>query len=181
MGNAAPTDLVPSPANPDTFPRWSIVTSEGLITTGYQPSWSAQDPTEQGVPLDDLASRLRDILHWTAIPGELRPRRRAARPDAAAEDEMGDWVFASTIECRPYDEDPARRVPTVSFHLTEQCWLEGLTPQDVADLAAQLRRQADRLQHDVGPALDAARADWAAHHTPDLADTTEPIPADAAP
>jgi hypothetical protein len=41
----------------------------------------------------------------------------------------------------------------------------GLDPDGLAEIAAKLRAQADRLDHDIRPQLLAARADWAAHHT----------------
>jgi len=39
--------------------------------------------------------------------------------------------------------------------------MDGLTPDDLADLGARLRVQADRIDGEIRPKLIAAREDWA--------------------
>jgi hypothetical protein len=76
----------------------------------------------------------------------------------------GSEIFWGAIECSPYAEDPGLRVPVANIWLVDDYWLHGLDPAEIAGFAAQLRAHADRLDHEVRPALIAARADWNAQH-----------------
>lgn len=42
-------------------------------------------------------------------------------------------------------------------------WLHDLDPAQLATIATQLHTQADHLDHEVRPALIAAREDWTSH------------------
>jgi DNA-binding XRE family transcriptional regulator len=170
-----PAAPVPAPARAGAFgaKRWTITTVEGLAVTGHLPDWAVEDPSRSGVPLDDLPFVLRDILHWTVVAGLPLAPVRAGGPDdppgANGTDNggTGEGVFLSTIESRPYPERPGhlhRPVPNAGFQITDRCWIADLGPDGLARLAAQLRAQADRLDHEVRPALIAARQDWTAHH-----------------
>ncbi|WP_329180066.1 helix-turn-helix domain-containing protein [Streptomyces sp. NBC_01477] len=48
--------------------------------------------------------------------------------------------------------------------LVDDFWLKGLDPQGAADFGQRLRALGHLLIHQVGPALEAARADWLRHH-----------------
>jgi hypothetical protein len=74
-------------------------------------------------------------------------------------------VFWGGIECSPYAEDPDPRVPVANVWLADDYWIHHLDPTGLAEFAAKLRAQADRLDLEVRPALITARADWNARHT----------------
>ncbi|MFJ4407259.1 DUF6907 domain-containing protein [Streptomyces sp. NPDC088910] len=67
------------------------------------------------------------------------------------------------MECRPFAEEPEARAPVVNLAIVEDFWIDGLDPAGLAQIAAKLRAQADRLDHEIRPRLVAARADWAEH------------------
>ncbi|CAG6393405.1 hypothetical protein NMG29_02295 [Streptomyces cocklensis] len=69
------------------------------------------------------------------------------------------------LDCDPYAEDPHPRMQVVSVAIVGDVWINHLDPDGLAVLAAKLRAQADRLDHDVRPQLLAARADWDARHS----------------
>ncbi|MFC4034479.1 DUF6907 domain-containing protein [Streptomyces polygonati] len=143
--------------------RWTIATTPGFSATGYLPAWAEEDPSESGVPLDRLQIRLADINHWTRFDGQtMRVRSPAFGGEGA---QLGEaHIFRGSIDCNPYAEDPDPRVPVVNLAIIEDFWINDLDPADLADLAAKLRAQADRLDHEIRPQLIAARADWAEHH-----------------
>ncbi|HEY5834033.1 MAG TPA: hypothetical protein VIW71_08945 [Streptomyces sp.] len=73
-------------------------------------------------------------------------------------------VFGGRIECIPYSEDgELPQVPVVNLHIVDDHWVNGLDPDDLAEVATRFRAQA-RLDHEMRPQLIATRADWAAHH-----------------
>ena len=74
-----------------------------------------------------------------------------------------DAVFEGSIDCNPYDTDDRLRIPVVNIQVSLGRWILGLDPQELTNIAAKLRAQADRLHNDVLPALNAAREDWATH------------------
>jgi hypothetical protein len=74
-------------------------------------------------------------------------------------------VFCGTIDCHPYTNDPAPRVPVANIRIVDDYWITNLDPAELADIAAKLRAQADWLDNEVRPALAATRDDWTAHHT----------------
>jgi hypothetical protein len=152
------------PAPWSTPGKWTITTVNGLQTSGYLPAWAEDDPSEVGVPLEMLGVRLADVSHRGFFEGQIID---VVAPDAhgKAEEEA---VFEVSIDCTPYAEDPELRVPVANIQAYPERWILGLDPTGVAEVAAKLRAQADRLDHEVHPALIAARADWAAHHQPRL-------------
>jgi hypothetical protein len=74
-------------------------------------------------------------------------------------------VFAGNIECRPEPDEGRLSTPVVNVQVIEDLWATNLVPDGLALLAAKLRDQADRLDHEIRPAFVAARADWTAHRT----------------
>ncbi|MDD1063968.1 hypothetical protein NMG29_38380 [Streptomyces cocklensis] len=74
------------------------------------------------------------------------------------------WILGGNIECIPQPDDGQSPVPVVNIHLIEDFWISGLGPAELGQLATLLRKQADRLEHDIRPRLVAYRADWAARH-----------------
>lgn len=143
--------------------RWTITTTSGHTLTGYLPSWAEQDPSEEKLPIDHLAARLEDVHHFAEFGGPTLNRRRSGAGEGEPVEEP---VLFGSIACIPYAEDPDPRIPTVSFNITTDCWLDHLGPEDIVDLADKFRAQADHLTYDVLPALVAARADWEAHARP---------------
>ena len=106
--------------------------------------------------------------------------------DPAADGEMvgNGQVFSGTIDCHPFAEYPEPRVPVVNLAVVGDIWINGLDPNGLAEIAVQLRAQADRLDCEVRPRLVAARADWAEHHgvrtIPAGGALAEPVPAASA-
>ena len=139
--------------------RWSIATASGGTFTGYLPGWATQNPSEDDVPVNLLDATLAGVCHYVDFD--------ALGLRTAADDGQGvdATVLGSAIECTPYAEDPEIRLPVVNLQIIEDYWVDGLDPDELAEIAAGVRAQADRLQHEVLPALIAARADWAAHHS----------------
>ncbi|WNI17061.1 DUF6907 domain-containing protein [Actinacidiphila sp. ITFR-21] len=139
-----------------------MTTPEGVTVSGHLPAWAQDDPSRTGVPLRLLPIRLADISHQAHFPGQTM---QVVAPDAhgAAGEET---LFDAVVECCPYAEHPEPRVPVANIQVHPEHWILGLTPDGLADLASQLRRQADRLDNDVRPALITARTDWARHHPP---------------
>lgn len=152
-----------SPALSEPVRHWTITTTSGHTLTGYLPSWAEQDPSEEKVPIDHLAARLEDIHHFTDFGG---PTLKLRRSGVGEGEPFGEPVLFGSIACIPYAEEPDPRIPTVSFNITTDCWIDHLDPKGVVDLADKLRAQADHLTHEVLPALVAARADWEAHVGP---------------
>ncbi|MFC4034052.1 DUF6907 domain-containing protein [Streptomyces polygonati] len=152
------TEIVP-PAG-----TWTIATASGFTASGYLPAWATADPSETGVPLDLLQIRLADLNHYALFDGQpmqVRSPGCACAPGRVGESE----IFRGSVDCNPYAEDPEPSVPVANIAIIEDFWINGLDPDGVAEIAAKLRAQADRLDHDIRPQLLAARADWAAHHT----------------
>lgn len=138
--------------------QWAITTDNGARVSGHLPDWAKKDPTET-VPADRLELVLSDLTHWTCFDGQT------VHLDAPGFDKDRysgpSTILRGSIDCRPYASDPAERVPLVNVELTDDHWINSLGPDGVADLAAKLRAQADRLTDEVLPALVAARTDWA--------------------
>ncbi|MFJ5608349.1 ATP-binding protein [Streptomyces sp. NPDC093221] len=138
---------------------WRITTTDGSATSGYLPAWAEDDPSEVGVPSDQLPSRLAHINHRNFFEGLMMPIVAPDHWDGAEEDA----VLEGSIDCDPYDEDPHLRVPVVNLQVCVGRWILGLDPPGVAEAAAKLRAHANFLDEKVRPALIAAREDWAAH------------------
>ena len=139
--------------------KWTITAEGGSVTSGFLPEWAENDPSEVGVPLDLLSARLAGINHRTSFEGAMMPLTATdSRDDAEL-----DAVFEGSIDCNPYDTDDRLRIPVVNIQVSLGRWILGLDPQELTNIAAKLRAQADRLHNDVLPALNAAREDWATH------------------
>lgn len=137
---------------------WTLTTTNGRSVTGYLPGWAGDDPSEHNVPAADLDDRLSDIHHTRFFPGQRVPIYAAAsRSGRPVEEE----VLSCTLDCTPYAEGPDVRVPVINVHVCAESWITDLDPEGLAQVAAQLRDQADRLDNEVRPALIAAREDWA--------------------
>jgi hypothetical protein len=138
---------------------WAVVTTSGCTATGYLPAWAESDPSETGVPLERLGIKLADLCHRAPFGGQRIRVTCGGGPGEESE------VFWGGIECAPYAEDPGPRIPVANVWLVDDYWIHNLDPDGIEDLAAQLRVQADRLDHEIRPALIAARTDWAERHT----------------
>jgi hypothetical protein len=141
--------------------RWTITTENGVKVTGHLPWWDGSDPSATGIKPDLLQLHLADLTHRTDFPGQPMLVDTPFGRDGHRERYEAD-IFRTQITCRPYCEDPAGRVPTVSIEVIDDCFVENLDPDGVADLAAKLRAQAAVLD-EVRVQLIAARADWAAN------------------
>lgn len=141
--------------------RWTIRTVDGSETTGHLPDWAEDDPSEVHVPLDLLPLRLAQVEHRTFFDGQVVDLAMPS-PGSIAEEEV---VFGGSIDCTPYAADPQLRLPVVNIQVGPQCWITGLDPDGIADIAAKLRAQAEHLVDAVRPALIAAREDWDARHS----------------
>lgn len=135
--------------------RWTITTTNGITVSGYLPPWAKQNPSVAGIQPDHLVGTLDDIGHRAWYPG-VKAEVTMGRDDATLP------IMCPQIECDPFHEDPAKRVPTVSVELAEGCddWIGGLDPDGVRRLADKLRAQAAVLDQ-VAADLADARADWA--------------------
>ena len=140
---------------------WRIGTTTGFVVEGYLPAWAEEDSSRTGVSPELLPARLADVGHWVQFEGQ--PMRVH---DPAADGEMvgNGQVFSGTIDCHPFAEYPEPRVPVANLAVAGDIWINDLDPDGLAEIATQLRAQADRLDHEVRPRLVAARADWAEHH-----------------
>ncbi|MFC4035307.1 DUF6907 domain-containing protein [Streptomyces polygonati] len=151
-------------ASPASGRTWTIGTTAGFTATGYLPAWAEEDPSDSGVPLDELQLRLADINHWTHFDGQTMQVRLPAFGGEASQ--VGEaQVFRGSIDCNPYAEEPEPRVPVVNLAIIEDFWINDLDPEALGDLAAKLRAQADRLDHEIRPRLIDIRADWAQHRS----------------
>ncbi|WP_329133262.1 hypothetical protein OG552_15425 [Streptomyces sp. NBC_01476] len=140
---------------------WTISTTSGYTATGYLPSWAENDPSDANLPLKLLTTRIADISHRRFFEGK---KMLVVAPDAkgVAEEEH---VLRGSIDCNPYADDPRARVPVFNIQLYPDYWLLGLDPEQVGEVAAQLRAQAELFDDTVRPALIDARDDWQKNHT----------------
>ncbi|WNI15236.1 DUF6907 domain-containing protein [Actinacidiphila sp. ITFR-21] len=150
------------PTAPPAGKTWTITTEHGASITGYLPPWDPQDPSEENIPANYLELRLSDLAHVRHFDGQI------IEVDVSQGGGKGRYVgpcgiLEGGIWLQPYSDDPAERVPMVRIEALEGSddWLTPLDPDGVADLAAKLRAQADRLDNEVRPMLIAAREDWA--------------------
>ncbi|MGA5703940.1 DUF6907 domain-containing protein [Peterkaempfera bronchialis] len=145
----------PAPGRED--PTWTLTTTGGHTLTGHLPAWADEDPSESGIPLELLGTRLADISHRTTFPGQPAKVVLGSAPAQDAE------ILWASIDCHPYAEDPDLRTPVASIAIVDDYWLTDLTPDDLTEITAKLRAQADRIENDIRPALVTARTDWADH------------------
>lgn len=145
--------------------RWTMTTTAGHTISGPLPPWDECNPSRTDVTPDLLRSHLSDLTHCRSFPGQTLDISTGAYVSGDGKRYVGPAeVLRTQITCRPYDDDPAERVPLANVELLAggDDWIENLDPNGVADLAAKLRAQADRLD-EVRVQLIAARADWAAN------------------
>ena len=160
---AVPLAQQPTPEGATSPGRaWSISTTGGFTLTGYLPPWADEDPSDTDVPLERLSIKLIDLAHWWPFDGQRMRIHHPAHADEQA-GESEESLFDGHITCYPYSEDPQERTPYANVRVVDDFWLNNLTPEGLAQLATQLRTQADHLEKDVTPILEAARNDWAAH------------------
>jgi hypothetical protein len=136
---------------------WTITTVNGITATGYLPGWADNDPSRTNVRAADLYPEIQGIIHRAPFDGQ--PMRLAPDEDGTG---MEVELFAGAIVCIPDSEGPDPAEPYVDIHIAEDLWFTDLGPDDLATVAAALRAQADRLDHDVRPRLVVYRDDWAA-------------------
>jgi hypothetical protein len=148
------------PTEPETpaARTWTITTTNGVSVSGHLPKWAQSDPSEQNVPADRLELRLDDLRHCRYFDGQ--------RVEVDLQERDGRYKGPTAILCpqmdvEPFADDPAERIPTVTIEIIEGSdnWIPRLDEDGVADVAAKLRAQADRLDQ-VAADLAAARADW---------------------
>lgn len=146
-------------ASPTTPVRtWTITTTTGFTVAGYLPGWAEEDPSASDVPLDKLPAVLDDVVHREPFDGQaVRLASGGYGPGEERE------VFGGAIECRPDPDEGRPAVPVAQVHVIEDFWINDLDPDALTKLAAALRAQADRLDHEVRPRLIAYRQDWAEH------------------
>ncbi|WP_411158295.1 DUF6907 domain-containing protein [Streptomyces sp. CBMA29] len=137
---------------------WTIASTDGYTATGYLPAWADDDPSASGVSLARLVVLLGDMCHQAHFSGQWM---RVVRAREAGEESA---VFSGTIDCTPYAEDPAGRLPVANVWIVDDYWVNGLDPTGLAEFAARLRVQADYLDGEVRPLLAAARSEWTARH-----------------
>jgi hypothetical protein len=142
-----------------TKATWTIATTTGHTASGYLPPWAEEDPSQTAVPDDRLEKVLADTCHWADFSGR---RIRVASDGGPGRDTV---VLGGSIDHHPYAEDPQTRIPVVNLQINDDHWINDVNPDELAVIAAKLRAQADHLDHEVRPALSAARTDWAANHT----------------
>jgi hypothetical protein len=157
--HATQTPATTGSAGPDTGRTWNITTTNGYTTTGHLPAWAEDDPSTTGIPPQHLGTELAGINHHQPFPGQ------SVTVSVTDDPGIGAVILSGSIDCAPYSEDPASRQPVVNLQLIDDYWFLNLTPEQLTTLAAQLRAQADHLDHTVRPALTAAREDWTTHHT----------------
>lgn len=143
---------------------WTITTTAGYTATGHLPLWADEDPSATGVPHDRLSVTLADIRHHITFEGQQVAVWNPALPSGRQYKSEQAQVLWGSIECHPYAEAPQPREPVVNIAIVADHWISGLDPDGVAEIARQLRAQADRLDNEIRPRLVAARADWAEHH-----------------
>lgn len=142
---------------------WTVTTSNEVKVGGYLPGWADEDPSESDLDPKLLEICLADLVHYRSFDGQTvtvdtgQSGAEDGRYRGPAE------ILHGGIYCHPHSDNPAERVPVVNVEILEGSddWMENLDPDGIADLAAKLRAQADRLDNEVRPTLIAARADWA--------------------
>jgi hypothetical protein len=137
---------------------WTVATTTGHTTTGYLPPWAQHDPSRIDVPVDQLGMALADVSHCARFSGPSMP---VADDDGPGTDTV---ILDGSIDCHPYAENPDARIPVVNLQITDDHWINNVSPEELAVVAAKLRAHAAYLDREVRPALIAARADWVAHH-----------------
>jgi hypothetical protein len=139
--------------------RWTITTTDGQKLSGPLGSWAEEDPSRTDVPPDALARRLEDLTLYAAFPGapQITVQSKA----------FEDWetpveypVLRASLDCYPYEEDPARRVPLLNIELAPECAVIDLDPDRLAVFLAAMRAQLDLLEQVAGKALVEAREEW---------------------
>lgn len=140
---------------------WTVTTVNGQDVIGYLPPWAEDDPSRTGVPVERLGKVLADVCHSARFSGQTV---RASRTETDI------VILGGSIDHHPYTDDPdlpvlSAGVPVAHLQIVDDHWVHDLDPWALGAIAAKLRAQADYLDHEVRPALTAARADWtAAHH-----------------
>jgi hypothetical protein len=165
MGDVVTTSTAARTSTPE-MPRriWTVTTINGQDVIGYLPPWAEDDPSRTGVPVEQLGKVLADICHSTEFSGQ---GIRVSLTDAPGTDTV---ILGGSIDFHPYTDNPdlpvaAAGVPVAHLQIVDDYWIHDLDPWALGVIAAKLRAQADRLDHEVRPALTAARADWAAQAT----------------
>ncbi|MEU6848454.1 hypothetical protein ABZ901_00700 [Actinacidiphila alni] len=158
--------IQPAAASPGR--TWSISTTGGFTLTGHLPPWADEDPSDTDVPLERLSVTLIDLAHRRPFAGQQMRVHHPARTDVDGQaGGTEESLFDGHITCYPYSENPMERAPYADVRVVEDFWLNNLTPEDLTDLAARLRAQADRLETELVPMLEEARSDWfTAHEAP---------------
>ncbi|MBY8879729.1 DUF6907 domain-containing protein [Actinacidiphila acidipaludis] len=152
----------PSTSVRDEKPRqWTLRSDTGVTVFGYLPPWAEEDPSDDNIPVKKLRFRLSDITHERVYDAPQMTVRGPFGDDGALED-VDSRVFAPQIWCGPHSDYPEERQPYAFITVLEECVIDHLGPQEVADIAGKLRAQADVLDQ-AAIDLAAARADWDAN------------------
>lgn len=150
--------LTQKPAEPGT---WTITLHGGGQITGHQPTWCTEQHDAHDLDPDRVRLALTDLTHVTYFDGMPI---KVYVPGHAADGKAGLYeenVLGGNITANPYSDTSARRQPVVNLEVVEDFWMENLGPDELADVVAKLRQQADRLDG-VHAQLVQARAEWAA-------------------
>ncbi|SDN05747.1 DUF6907 domain-containing protein [Actinacidiphila guanduensis] len=138
--------------------RWTITTTDGQKHSGPLGSWAEEDPSETDVPPESLTRHLEDLTLWAAFPGTSIAVQSKAFEDWETPVEYP--VMRASLDCYPYEEDPARRVPLLNIELAPECSVIDLDPDRLAAFLAAMRAQLDLLEQVAGKALVEAREEW---------------------
>ncbi|WP_307795341.1 helix-turn-helix domain-containing protein [Actinacidiphila acididurans] len=144
---------------------WAVTTTSGLTVRDHLPDWADSDPSRDGVRPEHLDAVLADVVLETDTGGLILPVVHGQDPAEQAA------VLAVTLTCKPFGQSDEPRIPVADVQLVDDFWLKGLDPQGITDFGQRLRTLGHALIHQVGPALEAARADWSRHHPTPAADT----------
>ena len=99
--------------------------------------------------MDRLDKALADICH--------RAEFSAQGIRVATDDGPGTVmaVLGGSIDCHPYAGNPrsppSAGIPVANLQIIDDYWVHGLDPDQLADITAKLRAQADRLDHEIAP------------------------------
>jgi hypothetical protein len=154
----SPGDQLTGTAPTPHHRTWTVTTATGHTTSGYLPPWAEYDPSRTDVPVEQLETTLADVAHWAWFSGQSM---RIATDDGPGTNTV---ILDGSIDCHPFAENPDARIPVVNLQIIDDYFINNLNPDGLAVIAAKLRAQAEYLDHEVRPALIAARTDWATHH-----------------
>lgn len=103
----------------------------------------------------EVGQHIEDVHHGMAYVDMLLPVFDAEEGTVAMP------VLSARLNVDPYDSNPARNVPHITFEPWQDEVMECLTPDEFGAVIAKIREHCDRLD-EVHTQLVQARADWQA-------------------